>query len=217
MFDLTVATTGHNEKTLKKLGIDYEAIHIHPAAHASYYPGGSPISLKLIFNKENGMIYGVQGVGKVGVEKRIDVVATAIKAGMTVHDLADLELSYAPPYSSAKDPVNMLGYVASNVVDGDVKVVHVQQIDELVKNGAILVDVRDSYEREQGFIPHSINIPLGDLRQRLEELPKDQTIYVSCQVGLRGYLASRILSLNGYDVVNVSGGWKTYASVFAQK
>ena len=217
VFDLTVATTGHNEKTLKKLGIDYEAIHIHPAAHASYYPGGSPISLKLIFNKENGMIYGVQGVGKVGVEKRIDVVATAIKAGMTVHDLADLELSYAPPYSSAKDPVNMLGYVASNVVDGDVKVVHVQQIDELVKNGAILVDVRDSYEREQGFIPHSINIPLGDLRQRLEELPKDQTIYVSCQVGLRGYLASRILSLNGYDVVNVSGGWKTYASVFAQK
>lgn len=111
----------------------------------------------------------------------------------------------------------MLGYVASNVVDGDVKVVHVQQIDELVKNGAILVDVRDPHEREQGFIPHSINIPLGDLRQRLEELPKDQTIYVSCQVGLRGYLASRVLSLNGYDVVNVSGGWKTYASVFAQK
>ena len=214
VFDLTVAVTGHNEKTLKHLGKEYEAVHIHPASHAGYYPGGSPISLKLTFNKEDGTIYGVQAVGKVGVEKRVDVVATAIKAGMTVYDLADLELSYAPPFSSAKDPVNMLGYVASNVVDGDVKVVHYNQIDELVEGGAILVDVRDPHERENGYIPHSINIPLGEIRDRLHELPGDQTIYVSCQVGLRGYLACRILSLHGYDVVNVSGGWKTYASVY---
>jgi len=214
VFDLTVAVTGHNEKTLKRLGKEYEAVHIHPAAHAGYYPGGSPISLKLTFNKEDGTIYGVQAIGKIGVEKRVDVVATAIKAGMTVYDLADLELAYAPPFSSAKDPVNMLGYVASNVVDGDVKVVHYHQIDELVNRGALLVDVRDPHERENGYIPHSINIPLGELRDRLKELPMDQTIYVSCQVGLRGYLASRILSLHGYNVVNVSGGWKTYASVY---
>lgn len=217
IFDLTVATTGHNEKTLKRLGVEYEAVHIHPAAHASYYPGGSPVSLKLIFDKDNGKIYGAQGIGKVGVEKRIDVIATAIKGDMTVYDLTELELSYAPPYSSAKDPVNMLGYVASNVVDGDVKVVHYDEVNELVNNGALLIDVREPKERENGYIPHSINIPLGEIRDRLEELPTDQTIYVSCQVGLRGYLASRILSLNGFDVVNVSGGWKTYAAVYGNK
>lgn len=216
VFDLTVATSGHNEKTLKKLGIAYESVHIHPVSHAGYYPGASPISLKLLFNKEDGTIYGVQGVGKDGTDKRIDVVATAIKGGLTVHDLAELELSYAPPYSSAKDPVNMLGYVASNVVDGDVAIVHYNQIDELVTNGATLVDVRDPHERDNGYIPNSINIPLGELRDRIQELPKDETIYVSCQVGLRGYLASRILSLNGFDVVNVSGGYKTYAAVYSK-
>ncbi|WP_019243472.1 MULTISPECIES: CoA-disulfide reductase [Bacillus] len=214
VFDLTVATTGHNEKTLKRLEVEYEAIHIHPVSHAGYYPGASPIALKLIFNKENGKIYGAQGVGKDGVDKRIDVIATAIKGGLTVHDLQELELSYAPPYSSAKDPVNMAGYVAANVVDGDVRVVHYNQIDQLVNEGALLVDVRDPYERDKGYIPNSINIPLGELRDRLGELPKNQTIYVSCQVGLRGYLASRILELNGFDVVNVSGGYKTYAAVY---
>lgn len=216
VFDLTVAAAGHNEKTLKRLGKEYEAVHIHPASHAGYYPGASPISLKLTFNKEDGTLYGVQGIGKDGVDKRIDVVATAIKGGLTVHDLAELELAYAPPYSSAKDPVNMLGYVASHVVDGDVQVVHYDRIDELVRNGALLVDVRDPHERENGFIPNSINIPLGELRDRMEELPKDQTIYVSCQVGLRGYLACRILAQNGFDVVNVSGGYKTYAAVYSK-
>ncbi|MEH6943999.1 CoA-disulfide reductase [Bacillus sp. JJ722] len=216
VFDLTVAVAGHNEKTLKRLGVVFEAVHIHPASHAGYYPGASPISLKLTFNKEDGTIYGVQGVGKDGVDKRIDVVATAIKGGLTVHDLPELELAYAPPYSSAKDPVNMLGYVASHVVDGDVKVAHYHQIDELVNNGALLVDVRDPHERDNGYIPNSINIPLGQLRDRMEELPKDQTIYVSCQVGLRGYLACRILAQNGFDVVNVSGGYKTYAAVFGK-
>ena len=214
VFDLTVATTGHNEKTLKRLEVEYEAIHIHPVSHARYYPGACPIALQLILNKENGKIYGAQGVGKDGVDKRIDVIATAIKGGLTVHDLQELELSYAPPYSSAKDPVNMAGYVAANVVDGDVRVVHYNQIDQLVNEGALLVDVRDPYERDKGYIPNSINIPLGELRDRLGELPKNQTIYVSCQVGLRGYLASRILELNGFDVVNVSGGYKTYAAVY---
>ncbi|MFS0784638.1 CoA-disulfide reductase [Bacillus sp. 1P06AnD] len=214
IFDLTVAATGHNEKALKRFGKEYEAIHIHPVSHAGYYPGASPIALKLIFDKESGTLYGAQGVGKEGVEKRIDVIATAIKGGLSVHDLQELELAYAPPFSSAKDPVNMLGYVASHIVDGEVKVAHYHEIDEFVKNGALLVDVRDPHERDNGYIPGSINIPLGELRERLHELPKDKTIYVSCQVGLRGYLATRILDLNGYEAVNVSGGYKTYSAVY---
>jgi len=214
VFDLTVAVTGHNEKSLRKLGVPFESVHIHPISHAGYYPGASPISLKMTFNKEDGTIYGAQAVGMDGVDKRMDVIATAIKGGMNVHDLAELELAYAPPYSSAKDPVNMLGYVAGNIVDGDVKVVHYNQIDELVNSGALLIDVRDPHERDNGYIPNSINIPLGEIRDRLAELPQDQTIYVSCQVGLRGYLASRILEQHGFEVFNVSGGYKTYAAVY---
>ncbi|WP_374721166.1 CoA-disulfide reductase [Peribacillus tepidiphilus] len=217
VFDLTVAVTGNNEKTLKRLGVPYEAVHIHPASHASYYPGGYPVSLKLTFNPEDGTIYGAQGVGLDGVDKRIDVIATAIKGGLTVYDLPELELAYAPPYSSAKDPVNMLGYVASNIADGVLKVAHYHEIDELVQKGATLVDVREPIERDMGFIPGSINIPLGELRNRLNELPKDETIYVSCQVGLRGYLATRILAQHGFDVVNLSGGYKTYAAVFGNQ
>jgi peroxiredoxin family protein/TusA-related sulfurtransferase/rhodanese-related sulfurtransferase len=217
VFDLTVATTGNNEKTLQRLGIPYESVHIHPASHASYYPGGFPISLKMTFNPENGVIYGVQGVSVDGVEKRIDVVATAIKGKLTIYDLPDLELAYAPPYSSAKDPVNMLGYVASNVADGAVKVVQYHEIDDLVKKGAILVDVREPIEREMGFIKGSINIPLGELRERLDELPKDEPIYVTCQVGQRGYLAARILKQNGYEALNLSGGYKTYSMVYVNQ
>lgn len=216
IFDLTVATTGQNEKSLTRLGIQYEAVHVHPASHAGYYPGAYPISLKLLFNKEKGTIYGAQGVGRDGVDKRIDVIATAIKGGLTVHDLQELELAYAPPYSSAKDPVNMAGYVASHVVDGEVDVVHYHEIDQLIADGALLVDVRDSHERDNGFIPGSINIPLGELRDRLNEIPKDETVYVSCQVGLRGYLASQILNLNGFKAVNVSGGYKTYGAVYGK-
>lgn len=216
VFDLTVATTGNNEKTLKKLGLPYEAVHIHPASHAGYYPGGFPISLKLTFNSEDGTIYGVQGVGRDGVDKRIDVIATAIKGGLTVFDLPELELAYAPPFSSAKDPVNMLGYVASNVANGVLKVVHFDKVNELIEKNTIFIDVREKVEVDMGMIPGSINIPLGELRNRLHQLPKDQPIYVTCQVGLRGYLATRILEENGFEAINLSGGYKTYASVYGK-
>lgn len=213
IFDLTVAATGNNEKTCKLQGIDYEAIHIHPNSHAGYYPGATPISLKLIFDPNSGKIFGAQAVGRDGVDKRIDVIATAIKGGLTVMDLPDLELSYAPPYSSAKDPVNMAGYVASNIVEGDTEIVQWHEIDEIVAQGGLLVDVREPIEREMGSIPGSINIPLGELRDRLNELPRDTAVYVSCQVGLRGYLATRILQLHGIRAINVDGGYKTYSSV----
>lgn len=214
VFDLTVASTGNNEKILKRLGLPYEAIHIHPNSHAGYYPGASPISLKLLFNPADGKIYGAQAVGRDGVDKRIDVIAVAIKAGMTVRDLPDLELSYAPPYSSAKDPVNMAGYVAVNIMDGLNETVQWHQIDEIVQNGGLLIDVREPIEREMGFIPGSINMPLGDIRTRMEDIPKDKPVYVSCQVGLRGYLAARILHQHGYQVYNVDGGYKTYSNAF---
>lgn len=212
IFDLTVAATGNNEKTLKRLGMEYKAIHIHPNSHAGYYPGATPISLKLIFDPKTGKILGAQAVGRAGVDKRIDVIATAIKGGLTVMDLPDLELSYAPPYSSAKDPVNMAGYVATNIVEGDTEIVQWHEIDDIVAQGGLLVDVREPIEREMGIIPGSINIPLGELRDRFSELPKDKPVYVSCQVGLRGYLATRILQQHGIRAINVDGGYKTYSS-----
>lgn len=215
VFDMTVSSTGINEKTLKRLGLNYEVIHIHPGSHAGYYPGAFPVSLKMTFDPENGKIFGVQGVGYNGVEKRIDVVATAIKGGLSVYDLQDLELAYAPPYSSAKDPVNMLGYVASNIADKVVKTVQYDEIDEIVKGGGLLIDVREPLERDMGYIEGSINIPLGQLRQRLDEIPKDKPVYVTCQVGLRGYLATRILDQNGYESINLDGGYKTYSSVYS--
>jgi CoA-disulfide reductase len=214
VFNLTVAATGNNEKTLKRLGMKYEVVHIHPSSHAGYYPGAVPMALKLIFDKETGKIFGAQAVGADGVDKRIDVIATAIKGGLKVEDLTNLELSYAPPYSSAKDPVNMAGYVAVNIMEGELEHVQWHEIDQIVAESGLLIDVREPMEREFGFIEGSINIPLNDLRNRLEELPKDQIIYVSCQVGLRGYLASRILKNNGYHVKNVDGGWKTYSFVY---
>ena len=217
VLDYTVATTGNNEKTLKRLGIPYEVVHLHPGSHAGYYPGAAPISLKLIFDKETGNIYGAQAVGKDGVDKRIDVIATAIKGGLTVLDLPDLELAYAPPYSSAKDPVNMAGYIATNIVEGVIKTVQWHEIDEIVASGGTLVDVRNPIELEMGYIKGARNIPVDELRERLTELPKNETIYINCQVGLRGYLASRILQENGFQVKNVDGGWKTYSSVYGNR
>ncbi|HLO13101.1 MAG TPA: FAD-dependent oxidoreductase, partial [Pseudoneobacillus sp.] len=216
IFDLAVAATGINEKQLKQLGKKYQAVHIHPSSHAGYYPGAAPIALKLLFNPDTGTIYGAQAVGEDGVDKRIDVISTAIKGNLTVYDLTEIELSYAPPFSSAKDPVNMAGYVATNIMDDAVETVQWDEIDDIVADGGLLIDVREPIEREMGFIKGSINIPLGEIRDRLSEIPKDQTIYVSCQVGLRGYLASRILSENGYKVKNLDGGWKTYSSVSNQ-
>lgn len=214
VFDLTVSATGNNEKTLKRLGIPYEVLHIHPSSHAGYYPGAAPIAFKLIFEKETGKIFGAQAVAADGAEKRIDVIATAIKGGLTVEDLTNLELSYAPPYSSAKDPVNMAGYVATNLMNGDLEHIQWHEVDEVIAGGGFLIDVREPVEREFGYIEGSINISLNDLREKLDELPREQTIYVSCQVGLRGYLAVRILQHNGFKVKNVDGGWKTYSSVY---
>ncbi|WP_037985569.1 CoA-disulfide reductase [Thalassobacillus devorans] len=211
VFDYIVAATGVNEKRLKNLGWKYEAIHIHPVSHAGYYPGAESLAMKMLFNPENGKIYGAQIVGKDGVDKRIDVLATAIKGDLKVHDLPDLELAYAPPFSSAKDPVNMLGYVAENIIDGAVEITHWDEIDEKVSQGALVLDVRDEKELEQGYIPGAINIPLHDLRHRMDELPKGKPIHVNCQVGLRGYLATKLLRLNGYDARNLDGGWTTYS------
>ncbi|GGJ61973.1 NADH dehydrogenase [Anoxybacillus voinovskiensis] len=216
VFDLTVAVTGNNEKTLKQLDVPYEVVHIHPMSHASYYPNAQQMTLKLIFDKQTGKIYGAQAVGKDGVDKRIDVIATAIKGGLTVRELPDLELAYAPPFSSAKDPVNMAGYVASNIMDG-VETVQWHEIDDIVANGGFLVDVRTPLEVARGAIDGSVNIPLDELRERLHELPSDQPIYVTCQVGLRGYLATRILQENGFAAKNLDGGYKLYSLVFGAK
>lgn len=217
VFDLTAATTGVNEKTLLDLNKKYETVHIHPNSHAGYYPGAFPISLKMTFDPQTGQIFGAQGVGAEGVEKRIDVIATAIKGGLTVFDLPDLELSYAPPYSSAKDPVNMLGYVASNVASGFVKTVQFHEIDKLVDQGNFLLDVRMPSEIAMGSINGSVNIPLDQLRSRLGEVPNNRPVYVTCQVGLRGYLATRILVANGFDAFNLDGGYRTYSAVYRQK
>ncbi|MDA7026750.1 CoA-disulfide reductase [Bacillus sp. CLL-7-23] len=213
VFDLTAAVTGSNEKALQRLGIDYQVVHVHPGSHAGYYPGAHPLALKIIFSPDSGQIYGAQAVGKDGADKRIDVIATAIKGKLSVFDLTELELAYAPPFSSAKDPVNMAGYVAANILEGGLETVQWHKIDEIVENGGFLIDVREPHERKQGFIKGSLNIPLSEIRDRLEEIPKDQPIYVACQVGLRGYLAVRILNGNGYQAINLDGGWKTYSSV----
>jgi TusA-related sulfurtransferase/rhodanese-related sulfurtransferase len=213
VFDLTVASTGINEKLARQQGLKYKAVHIHPNSHAGYYPGALPLDMKLIF-QEDGKILGAQAVGYKGVEKRIDVLATAIKGNLTVYDLQDLELAYAPPYSSGKDPVNMLGYAAANILDHMLDTVRYDEIDQLVAAGNILVDVSQPEEIDLGKIEGSINIPLPELRRRLGELPKDQTIYVTCRIGLRGYIASRILAQHGFKPANLDGGYRTYASVY---
>lgn len=214
VFQLTVATTGMNEKLLRRLEIPYKVIHIHPNSHAGYYPGAYPIAMKMTFGQD-GQIYGAQAIGYQGVEKRIDVLSTAIKGNLNVYDLQDLELAYAPPYSSGKDPVNMLGYAAANILDGLVRTVQYHEIDDLVASGNILVDVRQPGEVEKGRIKGSVNIPLPQLRGRLKELPRDKPIYITCQVGLRGYLATRILEQHGFVAVNLDGGYRTYASVYS--
>ncbi|MFC0214085.1 CoA-disulfide reductase [Paenibacillus chartarius] len=213
VFDLTAAVTGNNEKTLKRLGIPYETVHIHPSSHAGYYPGAASISLKLLFDKDSGRILGAQAVGADGADKRIDVIATAMRGGLRADELADLELAYAPPYSSAKDPVNMAGYVASNVMDGLVETMQWHEVDRFVQEGGLLIDVRDEIERELGFIPGSVCMPLNSLRFSLQHIPKDAPLAVSCQVGQRGYAAARLLQQHGFRVRNVDGGYKTYSAM----
>jgi NADPH-dependent 2,4-dienoyl-CoA reductase/sulfur reductase-like enzyme/rhodanese-related sulfurtransferase len=209
VFDLMIATTGWNEKRLKAAERPHQAIHIHPNSHAGYYPDAKQMTLKLIFDPKTGEILGAQGVGIEGVDKRIDVIATAMRGGITAPELADLELAYAPPFGSAKDPVNMLGYVAENVVSGLSKVAQWHEIDEYRENGYELLDVRSVEECGRGIIPGAINIPVDEIRARYSELT-NKNLLVNCQVGLRGHTGSMLLKELGFNAVNLDGGYLTW-------
>ena len=209
VFELTIAATGNSERLLKQKGIDYQAIHLHPNSHAGYYPGASPIHLKLLFDS-SGKILGAQAIGTKGVEKRIDVIATAMRFGAKADELASIELSYAPPYSSAKDPVNLLGYTADNLLNQRVRTFQWHEVDALLEKQAFFLDIREEFELATGKLADPTWIPLNQLRQRLTELPKDKMIYVYCQVGQRGYNAARLLMAHGFEVKNLDGGYKTY-------
>ncbi|MDA8222187.1 DsrE/DsrF/DrsH-like family protein [Desulfosporosinus sp.] len=208
VFGLTAASTGANERSLKKANLPYRVVYVHPVAHASYYPAALQLTLKLIFSDE-GQVLGAQGIGYDGVDKRIDVIAAVIRLKGTIDDLAELELAYAPPFSSAKDPVNMAGFLAQNVLAGRTHVVAWKDLELSTLKDSILLDVRTEEEHNNGHLPGSINIPLDSLRDRMGELDRNKQIIEYCQVGLRGYVADRILSQNGYNVLNVTGGYKT--------
>ncbi|MGI5904759.1 MAG: FAD-dependent oxidoreductase [Candidatus Pararuminococcus gallinarum] len=210
VFDMTAAVTGENETTLRRAGIAYRKTFTISPSHAGYYPGGSTMVVKLLYTPE-GKVLGAQIVGRDGVDKRMDVLASAIRAGMDVFDLQELELAYAPPFSSAKDPVNMAGYVAGNVVEGRMIPFYVEDLANLPEN-AFLLDVRTPGEFAHGTIPGAVNIPVDVLRQRLSEVPKDKEIHIFCAVGLRGYIAQCILRQNGYKTKNLSGGYRLYAA-----
>ena len=211
VFDLTVAATGANEKRLQASGRPYRAIHTHPASHAGYYPGAEGMALKLLVDPETDAILGAQGVGGEGVDKRIDVIATAITGGLTASDLAELELAYAPPYGSAKDAVNMLGHVADNLRSGVTRSIQWHELEAAVADGATVVDVRTPGEFEAGSIPGAWLVPVDELRDRVAELPEGLLV-VHCAVGIRGHTAVRILSQLGRDAVNLDGGYKTWAA-----
>lgn len=211
VFDLTAAMTGASEKTLVRTKREYRKVYVHPAHHAGYYPGAEAMTLKVLFDPHSGKLLGAQAVGGAGVDKRIDVLAVAIQAGMTVFDLEEMELAYSPQYGSAKDPINMVGFVASGLLRGE----HPQRDVETVLAAPagqppFVVDVRTSQEFAAGHFPMAVNIPLDELRARLDEMPQDREIAVYCQVGQRGYLATRILLQAGFAAANVSGGYKTY-------
>lgn len=211
VFDQTAACTGASEKTLKRCNIPYRAAYLHPANHAGYYPGARQMSLKVLFDPSNGRVLGAQAVGGDGVDKRIDVLAMAIQGKMTVYDLEEAELCYAPPYGSAKDPVNMAGFLCSGILRGDQPQVTVGELLEQQKSGMIqaVVDVRGADEFARGHLPGAINIPVDELRGRLADVPTGR-IAVNCQVGMRGYLATRILMAARRDVVNLSGGYQAW-------
>ncbi|MCC5466292.1 CoA-disulfide reductase [Pelosinus baikalensis] len=212
VFSLTGATTGNNERNLKRLGLPYQVVYVHPFSHATYYPGALQLSLKLLFNGE-GRILGAQGIGIEGIDKSIDVIATTMRLSGTIYDLTELELAYAPPYSSAKDPVNMLGFAAENILANRTEVFTYETLQEYDQEHTILLDVRSPLEFANGHLDGAINIPLDTLRQRLSELDKDKLILAYCKMGLQGYLASRILLQNGFKVKNMTGGFKS-ASIF---
>lgn len=210
IFDLAIASTGKNEKQLKADGVSYEKVYVHTASHASYYPGAETVSFKMLFDPVTGKIYGAQAAGKDGIDKRIDIMAVAQRAGMTVEQLQHLELTYAPPFGSAKDVINQAAFVANNIIKGDSTPIHFDEIDTLNDN-QLLLDVRNPAELENGgFIEGTINIPVDQLRHRMNELPKDKEIVIYCQVGLRGNVAYRQLVNNGYKARNLIGGFRTY-------
>jgi NADPH-dependent 2,4-dienoyl-CoA reductase/sulfur reductase-like enzyme/rhodanese-related sulfurtransferase len=211
VFDLMIATTGWNEKRLIAQNRPYLAIHTHPNSHAGYYPDAKQMALKLLFDPKTGEILGAQGVGIEGVDKRIDVIATAIRGGITAPELADLELAYAPPFGSAKDPVNMLGYIAENLISGLVETAQWNQIDEFVAKGFDLIDVRSAGEFGRGNIPGARNIPVDEIRDRTSELT-NKNILVNCQVGQRGHTATMLLKELGFNAVHLDGGYLTWSN-----
>ena len=218
LFDMTVASTGLTEKAAKDVGIQYERVVLSPASHAGYYPGAKVMTMKVVYEKSTLKILGAQIVGTEGVDKRLDVLATAMHAGMKANMLKDLDLAYAPPFSSAKDPVNMAGFMIENIKNGFVKQYHWDEIAALPKDGSVtLLDTRTPYEYKSGHIDGYINIPVDDLRERMNEIDDSKPVYVICQSGLRSYIACRILTQNGFDCYNFSGGYRFYASVIKEK
>lgn len=214
VFDMTAATTGINETTAQKAGLNIDTVILSPMSHAGYYPGGKVMTMKVIFEKETYRLLGAQIVGYEGVDKRIDVLATAIHAGMKATELKELDLAYAPPYSSAKDPVNMAGYMVENIADGILKQWHLKDIDSLPMDGSVtLLDVRTVGEYSRGHLDGFKNIPVDELRGHLDEIEKDKPVYVICQSGLRSYIATRILEGDGYQAYNFAGGFRYYEAV----
>jgi rhodanese-related sulfurtransferase len=211
-FGLVVAMTGATERSLKRAGMtDFQAVYLHPGHHVDYYPGAKPIHFKLLFNPRDGRILGAQAVGEEGVERRVDVIAMAMQMCGTVFDLEEAELCYAPQYGAAKDPVNVCGMVAANVVRGDVQLAN---WNDLPNSGALILDVRDPGEFQNGSIDGAINIPLGQLRDRLNELPRDKEIWINCGVGQRAYYACRLLAQRGFKPRNLSGGYESYRAFY---
>lgn len=218
IFDMTAASTGINEKSAKAQGIDYDKVYLAPMSHAGYYPGGSLMSMKVIFEKETYKLLGAQITGYEGVDKRIDVLATAMHAGLSALCLKDLDLAYAPPYSSAKDPVNMAGFMIDNIAEGRLKQFFWDDADSLPRDGSVvLLDCRTPEEYSYGHMEGFINIPVDELRSRMDELPKGKPVYVHCQSGLRSYIGCRILEGNGFDCYNLSGGYRLYEAVKSDK
>ncbi len=214
LFDMTAAATGINETNARKAGLDADSVVLSPMSHAGYYPSGKVMTMKVVFEKETYRLLGAQIVGYEGVDKRIDVLATAIHAGLKATQLKDLDLAYAPPYSSAKDPVNMAGFMIDNVAKGVLKQWYLDDVDNLPRNGSVtLLDARTAYEYRQGHIEGFRNLPVDELRERLSEIEKGKPVYVICQSGLRSYIACRILAGNGYEAYNFSGGFRFYDAV----
>lgn len=210
---MTVAATGLNERAAKAAGIDYDKTYIYSADHASYYPGAKNMSVKALWDKKTHRILGAQIIGFDGVDKRIDVIAAAIRFGAKITDLTTLELCYAPPFGSAKDPVNMLGFTAENIISGKLKQFFWEDVDKLPRDGSVtLLDVRTPFERAGGHIDGFIHIPLDVLREHLDKLPKDKPVYVHCFSGMRSYIACRLLMGNGYDAYNLAGGFRLFES-----